>query len=171
MGGGVPVLVLLGLAVIAFAVAREVLQRLKTRERAPRPVRRPLVEKLGDPREAAAVLMVRMALLSGRLTSDEKEVILSLMRGVFGASDEEAEGLFSFGRAAAGQTDDDAPSVRRLLRPVHDRCTLPEMKDLAAMLEQVGETGGPMNEAQRALLATVRKALRLGEPVELPPEN
>lgn len=164
-----PVLIVLGLAVIAFALCREGV--IRWRGRAERPptlaprARRPLTERLTDPREAAAVLLVRQALHEGRVKPEHKEVITALMQQVFSVDEREAEGLFSFGRAAAGQSSDAPGSVRPLLRPVRERCTLAEMKDLVAMLEQVGETGGPMNERQRGLIAAVRRDLKLGEPV------
>ena len=118
-------------------------------------------EQLTDPREAAAILLVQQAVYEGHVTPEHKQVILALMAANFEADEAEAEGLYSFGRMAVGQTGDAANSLRRLLTPIRERCTLAEMKDLAAMLVQVGETGGPMNDAQARLVAEVRRALSL----------
>lgn len=132
----------------------------RSRDRAP--VRQPRVtEQLTDPREAAAILLVQQAVYEGHVTPEHKQVILALMTANFEADEAEAEGLYSFGRMAVGQTGDAANSLRRLLAPVRERCTLSEMKDLAAMLVQVGETGGAMNDQQARLVAEVRRALSL----------
>lgn len=168
------ILILVGLGVIAYAAYRELRMRAARRpaRRAETPLpaaltpRSSLTGGLTDPRKAAAILLVRQAQLEGQVTPEHKSVITTMMRSVFGADEGEAEGLYSFGRAGAGQLAGDAGAVRGLLRPILEACTLAEMKDLAGMLEQVGETGGPMNEAQRDLLASVRRGLRLREPAD-----
>ena len=152
-------LLFLALCLLAWLAVRQVaaLRRPK------RPERR-LTEALTDPREAAAVLLVQQAAYDGPVSVEEKQVILALMRGAFGVDAGEAEGLFSFGRAAVGQAGDAANSLRRLVRPIREACTLDEMKDLAGMLEQVGETNGSMNEHQRRLVDELRRALNLPDP-------
>ena len=149
----------LAVCVLAWLAARQLAAL-----RRPKPTERRLTEVLTDPREAAAVLLVQQAVYAGPVTIEEKQTILALMRGAFGVDAGEAEGLFSFGRAAVGQAGDAANSLRRLVRPIRDACTLDEMKDLAAMLEQVGETDGAMNEHQRRLVAELRRALNLPDP-------
>ena len=149
----------LALCVLAWLAARQ----LSALRRPSRPRRR-LTEALTDPREAAAVLLVQQAAYAGPVGVQEKQTILALMRGAFGVDAGEAEGLFSFGRAAVGQAGDAANSLRRLVRPIREACTLDEMKDLAAMLEQIGETDGPMNEHQRRLVGELRRALNLPDP-------
>ena len=150
-------LVLLALVVLAFLAWREV--RARAARAAPRGAR--VTERLTDPREAAAILLVQQAVYEGHVRPAHKRAILALMAVNFGADDAEAEGLYSFGRMAVGQTGDAANSLRRLLVPIKANCTLAEMKDLAAMLVQVGETGGAMNDAQARLVADVRRALSL----------
>lgn len=157
-------LVFLALSVLAWLTLREA--RRLTRRR-PRQDRR-MSERLTDPREAAAILLVQQASYAGPLTVAQKQTILALMRGAFGVDAGEAEGLYSFGVAAIGQTGDAANSLRRLVVPIRDACTLEEMKDLAAMMEQVGAADGPMNEHQRRLLDELRRALSLPDPVQAP---
>ena len=156
-------LVLLALLVIGFLAYREL--RARAERNAPRATR--VTERLTDPREAAAILLVQQAVYEGHVTPAHKDAIVSLMKAQFGADDQEAEGLYSFGRMAVGQTGDAANSLRRLLAPIRERCTLDEMKALADMLVQVGETGAPMKDAQARLVAEVRRALSL--PAESPP--
>ncbi len=119
-----------------------------------------LVETLTDPREAAAILLVQIALLRGQLSLDHKYQIMGEMERAFGIGTDDAEGLFSFGRMAVGQLDPMA-SLKRLLRPIHDRCTLDEMKDLVDMMGRVGEGEHGLNQRQRELLRKTRQALYL----------
>ena len=153
-------LVFLSLAVLAWLTLREA--RRLTRRR-PQDSRR-MSERLTDPREAAAILLVQQASYAGPLTVPQKQTILALMRSAFGVDASDAEGLYSFGLAAIGQTGDAANSLRRLVVPIKEACTLEEMKDLASMMEQVAATDGPMNEHQRRLLGELRRALSLPDP-------
>ena len=154
------VLVLLVLAGLALFVWRELRAARRRAAQAAASSRR-LTERLVDPREAAAVLLVQQASYRGALDAQHRQVILALMRSAFGASAQEADGLYGFGRMAVSQTGDAANGLRRLLAPVREHCTLEEMKDLIAMLEQVGETTGPMNDHQRRLVEEARRALYL----------
>ena len=158
-----PVILFLAVCALAWLAMRLVVQM-----RRPKPAERRLTEALTDPREAAAVLLVQQAAYGSPVTVEEKQTILALMQGAFGVDQGEAEGLFSFGRAAVGQAGDAANSLRRLVRPIREACTLDEMKDLASMLEQVGETDGPMNEHQRRLVGELRRALNLPDPHAAP---
>ena len=153
-----PVL-LLFLLIAAAAFYWHARRSARTRDAA-RTERR-VTERLSDPREAAAILLVQQAAYEGHVGADQRSAILSLMTANFGVTGAEAEDLYAFARMAVDQTGDAGNSLRRLLQPVRDRCTLAEMKDLAAMLVQVGETGGPMNDRQDRLVADVRRALSL----------
>ncbi|WP_031553843.1 hypothetical protein [Parvularcula oceani] len=158
-------LLLLALLVLSFVLARQARRFFARRESAARSRRR-LVETLSDPRDAAAILLVQQAAYEGHVSLDHKRVITALMRKAFGSDEAEAEGLFSFGRMAIGQTGDAADALPRLLRPIRERCTLDEMKELLAMLEEVASTQAPPNDKQRALIVATRRALRLGEPAD-----
>ena len=157
-----PLLLLVALGLLAWLAVRQfgAISRQK-RVRAPQ---RKLTEQLTDPREAAAILLVQQAAYEGGVTVEQKHIILALMRGAFGVDAGEAEGLYSFGRMAIGQTGDAANALRRLVRPIKEACTLEEMKDLAGMMEQVGEASGPMNDHQRRLVNELRRALNLPAP-------
>ena len=149
------------LAVIALLALGFYALRTIRRGRQDAPGAARLTEQLTDPREAAAILLVQQAAYEGRVTPAHKQAILTLMTATFGVDEDEAAGLYGFGRMAVGQTGDAANNLRRLLAPVRAQCTLAEMKDLAAMLVQVGETGGAMNDAQARLTSEVRRALSL----------
>lgn len=153
-------LIFLALVALTFFAVRAFRER--SARAAPRQTR--VTEQLSDPREAAAILLVQQAAYEGHVSQAHKTAILALMSAQFGAEPSEADGFYAFARMAVGQTGDAANSLRRLLGPIKARCTLAEMKALADMLVQVGETGGPMNEAQKRLVQDVRRALSLPEP-------
>ena len=120
-----------------------------------------VLDTIDDPRDAAAVLMVQIASYDGQVTAAQKDRIKQLMMDTFGADEETAEGLYSFGRMAIGQINDAANSLRKLLRPVMDTLTLDEMKDLARMLDSVAEVEGPSSDRQKHLVSEVRRILSL----------
>ena len=163
-----PVLALLILAALGGWLAWRawVMRSDRPKVRGPR-----VTERLTDPREAASVLLVQQAVYEGHVTPAHKAAILALMRNQFEVDEGEAEGLYSFGRMAVGQTGDAANSLKRLLTPIREACTLAEMKAMADMLVQVGETGGPMNDAQERMVEGVRKALSLPAAPEAPPSQ
>ncbi|WOI53601.1 TerB family tellurite resistance protein [Parvularcula sp. LCG005] len=121
-----------------------------------------LTENLTDPAEAAAVLLVQTVAYRGHLNVAHKERVEELMQGAFGVTEEEAKGLFSFGRMAVGQLGDAEPSARRLVRPIAANCTLDEQRDLIRMMEVLSTLDGRPTGPQSQLIATVSRALRLG---------
>ncbi|MEM9233013.1 MAG: hypothetical protein AAGA69_02100 [Pseudomonadota bacterium] len=127
-----------------------------------------LVETLADPREAAAILLVQIAAYGdGQVTVEQKERITALMSGQFGSDEEEAEGLFSFGRMAIGQIGDAFDSLGRLLRPIRASLTLDEMKEFVWMMSAVADTHErPVPEARR-LIDETRHALHVDLPASL----
>ncbi|MEM9990019.1 MAG: hypothetical protein AAF723_10920 [Pseudomonadota bacterium] len=122
-----------------------------------------LVEAITDPREAAALLLVQLAVHRGDVSVNHKHVIIEEMQKYLYIDDAEAEGLYSFGRMGVGQLQDVTPSLHRLLKPIEQSLTLAEMKDLIRMMETVAlAESGPL-PIQRKLIADVRKRLHLSE--------
>lgn len=121
-----------------------------------------LVEQLTDPREAAAILLVQTAAYgNGQVSVAEKERMTALMARQFACDPDEAEGLYSFGRMAVGQMNDALNSLGRLLRPIRERCTLNEMKQLVAMMTEVAAVDGAPDPDARRLIEETRGALHL----------
>lgn len=118
-----------------------------------------VIENLSDPREAAAVLLYQMAAYDGAVTDRQRAKIVSEMRQAFNADPETGEGLYAFARAAVGQVNDTANSLRKIVRPIADACTQEEKRAFVGMLEDVGEVEGPLTDAQRRLVAETRRAL------------
>ena len=155
-----PLLFALGAAVLAYVAVRELRAYSRRRAFAAKSNRR-ITEALTDPREAAAILLVQQAAYEGHISTDQKALVTGLMQQAFDASPVEAEELYAFGRAAVGQAGDAANSLRRLLRPIYDSCTLEEMKELVAMLEEVSSLDGAPTDQQRRLTAATARALSL----------
>ncbi|MEM9422183.1 MAG: hypothetical protein AAF986_06735, partial [Pseudomonadota bacterium] len=130
-------LTFLACLVLAYAGYREVRQRTTSRRLQPKSKgfsaaqgTPRLVETLTDPRESASILLVQMAMYRSQISVAQKAQIMALMKDNFGSDDDEAEGLFSFGRMAVGQLGDAKPSLRRLLKAVNSHCTQEEKKAL-----------------------------------------
>lgn len=150
---------LVGLVLVLLAV-REATKLAARRPRAPRNID-DVNRAIDDPRRSGAVLLVQLALYRGDVSAADKAVMITAMRDVFEVDALGAEALFSFGRMAAGQLGDAASSLTSILRPVKDRCTLNEMKDLAEMLDEVDRALGPETDQGTALRRSVRQALHL----------
>lgn len=139
-----------------------------------RKVSKRLVENLSDPREAAAVLLYEIAAYDGAVTDRQKAAIVSEMRAAFEADGETAEGLYAFARPAAkaaklksarvraraaGEINDAANSLNKILRPVVDACSDSEKRQLIDMLGKIGEVEGALSDIQRRLIMETRRAL------------
>lgn len=126
-----------------------------------------LIEELTDPREVAAILLVQVAAYgTGQVTIAAKDKMTSLMTAHFECTPDEAEGFYSFGRMAVGQMNDAFNSLGRLLRPIHDRCTLNEMKALVGMMSEVAALEGPADPDARRLINETRTALHVDLPAD-----
>lgn len=118
-----------------------------------------LIESLTDPREAAAVLLYQIAAYDGAVTDRQRLAIVSDMKTAFAADDEMVEGLFAFARAAAGQINDAANSLKKIARPIEAACTPDERRQLIDMMLKTAEIEGPISDAQSRLIAETRRLL------------
>lgn len=118
-----------------------------------------LIENLSDPREAGAILAFQIAQYDGAVTERQRLALVGDMRETFQADEETAEGLFAFARMAVGEINDAGNSVRKILRPVVEVCTVDEKAALIAMLDRTAEIEGTPTDAQRRLIAEVRRVL------------
>lgn len=118
-----------------------------------------LIENLSDPREAAAIMIYQTAAYDGDVTDRQHQKIVEDMRNAFGADEETGEGLFAFARMAVGEINDAGNSARKILRPVNEVCTPDEKAGLIEMMERAAEIESPPTDAQRRLIAEVRRIL------------
>ncbi len=118
-----------------------------------------LIENLSDPREAAAILMYQTAAYDGEVTDRQKQMMLDAMAQSFEADSETAEGLYAFARMAVGEINDAGNSVRKILKPVVEICTVEEKQQLVSLLDQAAEVEGSPTDVQRSLIAEARRVL------------
>lgn len=118
-----------------------------------------LIENLTDPREAAAVLLYQIAAYDGAVTDRQRHAIVADMRKAFTTDEVTAEGLFALARAALGQINDAANSLKKITRPIADACTPDERRQLIDMMLKAAEIEGPISDAQNRLIAETRRAL------------
>lgn len=118
-----------------------------------------MIESLTDPREAAAVLLFQIAAYDGAVTDRQRQAIVADMKSTFGADAETAEGLFAFARAAVGQINDAANSLRKIAKPILDACTPEERRQVIDMMLKAAEIEGPVSDAQNRLIAEARRVL------------
>lgn len=124
-----------------------------------RKVNQRLIETIADPREAAAILLYQIAQYDGAVTDRQRAAIVGDMRAAFSADAETAEGLFAFARAAIGQINDAANSLKKIARPIVEACTEDERRQLIDMMLKAAEIEGPVSDVQSRLIADARRAL------------
>lgn len=124
-----------------------------------RKVSQRMIESLEDPREAAAILLYQVAQYDGAITDRQRHVIVADMKTAFSADNETAEGLFAFARAALGQINDAANSLRKITKPIADACTPEERRQLIDMMLKAAEIEGPVSDVQNRLIAETRRVL------------
>lgn len=148
---------LLGLVLIVLGVTQANLW-IKSRA-TPKPIQGRLTEDIRDPREAAAILLAYMAGGDSDEGSSQREMMRAMLQQRFDLSSEDADDLCDFGASVVKQVGDIPGSLRQILRPLREQCTLPEMKDIMAMTEQLASS--PPTEEQRVFLSDVRAGLHL----------
>lgn len=119
-------------------------------------------QRVDDPREAAAAMMVALAQSDGALTDKEQTAICERMRAHFEADAATATDLLGRGRWLARDIGDLNAFMRRMLPPIQARCTLQEQRDLVAMVTAVAEAEGPAGPIQQDAVGFVSRQLGLG---------
>lgn len=117
------------------------------------------IELIEDPREAAAIMMMMMALArGGPLSPQQADVIEDEIRAHFSFSESEAEDLAAHAAWVAGSQLPGEEQMRRLSRLVVNAPQLSpkEVVDLDTMLVAVSEAEGLPTRAQMALLQIYR---------------
>lgn len=156
------------LGALLFGMALRELIRVQARKQQGQIQSHQLLKTMEDPREAAVILMVQASLYgSGQITLAQKERITSLLIEHTGCDQDEAEGLFSYGRMAVGQLGDAADHLSDLLRPIKQTLTLDEMKALIGMMLAVVSTQDASGSEAMALIEKTAAGLKVDLPVFL----
>lgn len=113
----------------------------------------PVSAATGDPRVAAAVMMVIVAAETGRVTREKEEQIVSLLHSRIGLEPDLARECLTTSQQIARQLRGDLGSrLGRLLGPIARNCTLEEKRDVMEMLEAVaGDRAASASDVRIAL--------------------
>ena len=103
--------------------------------------------------------MMLVARQRGLATPEQEREILSRMRSVTEASEEDLATRMAVIRHAADQTREPQLAIRAVAPLLHDRLTPSEVEDLVDMLRAVASIHGGPTAAQSQLVEQVRRAI------------
>ncbi|KQP41050.1 hypothetical protein ASF49_18605 [Methylobacterium sp. Leaf104] len=106
------------------------------------------LRSMRNPADAAGVLMMLVARQRGLATPEQEHEILSRMRSVTAASEEDLATRMAVIRHAADQTREPQLAIRAVAPLLHDRLTPSEVEDLVDMLRAVASVHGGPTAAQ-----------------------
>lgn len=118
-----------------------------------------LIESIDDPREAAAILLMRMAMEKGEVTPSVKVLITQMLQSRFDYHIDEMDGLLDFAEAAAFRMGGLDVSLRRVLAPVKTLCTSEQWDDLLGMMGVIADQEGGRTVDQQAMLTRTKQLL------------
>jgi len=122
------------------------------------------IDAIGDPRTAAAVLLVALASADGPLTGAHEEAIKSAMRDVLEVAKPDEE-LF-FAKWAAADVADLNSLVTRLSKVWTEKLDMKERRQLYDLASTVAAIDGPPDDLRLSALQRLRDRLGLGSPRE-----
>ncbi len=117
------------------------------------------INTLEDPREIAVLLMHETARYRGPLTEAQREAICEQATGHLGLSRADAEELLGAAAFMAQDITDIANVLTKVLRPLHNRLTDVEKRELVGMMAAVAEVDGEPDTMQVHLIARTREKL------------
>ncbi|MEM8784505.1 MAG: hypothetical protein AAGF19_01460 [Pseudomonadota bacterium] len=119
-------------------------RKLVRRARWARKSRRPVITALTDPRESAAVLLLHLA--DSAANHQDRQAGEAEARSVialrFDLPETEADGLVDYASFLTKDLVDLTPRLRAIVRPICERCTPEERRELVAMAEAVLQASG-----------------------------
>lgn len=120
--------------------------------------RRAPLRSIEDPREAAMVLLTKLAMLRGEITAEQNLLLSKIAMDRLGlpGKPEHHTALAAF--AAKGAPDGDAV-VADLSPLFHVRLNAEERDDLFAMMDEIASLHGGPTEAQEAMIERLAKRL------------
>lgn len=139
----------------AYSEAKGLYNRAKWSRR----IGRDPLNNLEDPREAGAILMLGLASLDGPLTERQGVVIKEHMARLFGSSTQEAEDLFGLARFHLQGDVQVTNVIGKIVKPVLEKTSMDERRDLIAALEAVSEAEGPQSDLQVDVNDKIRRKL------------
>ncbi|MEL6789709.1 MAG: TerB family tellurite resistance protein [Pseudomonadota bacterium] len=119
-----------------------------------------LIETLDDPREALAIFLYQILAYDGAITERQRLAMVAEMQATFGIDQPTAEEFFALARMATGEITDAANNVRKIAKPLVQRCQDAEKTAAIAMMRRLAAVEGPVNDQQTHLIATIETILR-----------
>ena len=116
---------------------------------------------LDDPALAASTMMCALAQSDSLMTDRERQVILEQMARTFQIEGREAEELFAQARWLTNEMQELDGFLRRLAKPVNERCTPLEKAELIEMLSAVAAADGPPDALQSDAIRRLSQQLGL----------
>ncbi|MCA0401012.1 MAG: hypothetical protein LCH38_09375 [Proteobacteria bacterium] len=113
---------------------------------------------LEDPREAAMILLTKLAMLRGEITAEQNLALSKIAMDRLGleGKPEHHTTLAAFAARAAKDADHVVADLSPLF---HTRLTREEMDDLFAMMSEIAALHGGATEAQEAMIERMRRRL------------
>lgn len=120
--------------------------------------RRAPLRSIEDPREAAMVLLTKLAMLRGEITAEQNLLLSKIAMDRLGLSGKPEHHTALAAFAAKGAPDGDAV-VADLSPLFHVRLNAEERDDLFAMMDEVAGLHGGATEAQETMIERLAKRL------------
>lgn len=129
----------------------------------------PRIYELKNPLQAAGVMLVGVAKVSGDLSDATRTCLLGIIRREFSQTEEEALAFLQVSEAVVGDGTPLKEDMAEVLRPVLPQMTLEQRDSLLEMMEEVAasdDRGGParrafLNEAKWCLSSSQSDADKL----------
>jgi uncharacterized tellurite resistance protein B-like protein len=117
------------------------------------------LDRIDDPREAAAAMMVALAQSDGEMTERERTTILGLLVETFQANGTQAEEFLAHARWLVRDNRDPDNCFRRLVPMLKQKLGPKERQDLLAMLGKVAEADGRPGTLEAEAVKRLQRAL------------
>lgn len=121
------------------------------------------VHNLQSPLEAAAVLVISMALLEGELTREQKRQVIQLFSEEFSISEEQALELYTALSHMLRNESNIIAEVPNILSPTLDQFSQSRRDSLLKMLRVVASSEGKPTEFQQEFLSAIENVFSHNE--------
>jgi hypothetical protein len=107
-------------------------------------------------KEAAAVLILGIAKLSGEITRELKQEIIEMFSTTFRSTESDSVDLYTLSSHYLREIDNIVPDVGKILQPSESFFSEEQYQTLLSLLEKVARTEGVPNNSQLSLIESVK---------------
>jgi hypothetical protein len=115
--------------------------------------------EIHDPREAAAVLLLQMAVYETPLDELDLTDVRSALVGDIALDDDDADGLIEFARLVLKDVGDAANALRKYINPINEACTRAQKDAFLGSLEAISGGAEEALDVQKQFLQSIRRLL------------